>query len=385
MLRFLTAGESHGPKLSVIIDGMPAGLLLESDTLSRELKKRQAGYGRSDRMRLENDQAQITAGVRRKRTTGAPIAVEIVNTIFENHIEIWSDSPPAPVTVPRPGHADLAGWAKYEGADIRDVIERASARETAARIVAGAVAKALLAEFDIRTGHKVRGIGDVKDESPFDWNPESRCCQGDPPTDDPDIAGRWKAIIDQARQRGDSVGGRFECRVRGLPMGLGSFAQFDRRLDGRIAGAMMAVPGVKAVAIGDGFIADQFEGSAFRDPIAGAAKDDRLPKRVSNHAGGLEGGLTNGEDLVVFGVMKPISGVSVPADSVDLETRRPTPSRHERADTCVAHAAAVICENVIAWEIAKAMTERYGGDTLQAMKAAFTRDAQGLAAWWKHE
>ena len=367
----------------MIVDGLPAGLALNAQVLNRDLALRQLGFGRSERMQLEKDTAVITAGVRTGKTTGAPVAVEIENRVFDNHKEIWDDPPPPPVTIPRPGHADLAGWSKFEGADIRDVIERASARETAAKVAAGAIAKTLLAEFGIRTGHKVRNIGGLVDPAPFDWKTSEHCCHSEMNSDDPKVAQGWKKTIAEAVLKGDSIGGRFECRIGHLPVGLGSYAQWDRKLDGRIAQAVMAIPGIKAVSFGDGFDADRIAGSDFRDLIV--AKDGPTISRPTNHAGGLEGGLTNGEDLVVQAVMKPIPSVKVPGESVDLEQQASWPSRYERADNCVVHAAAVIAECAISLEIADALIDRFGGDTIAAMKAAFERDAQGLARWWKHE
>ena len=385
MLRFLTAGESHGPKLTVILDGLPAGLPLVSEDIDRELAMRQLGYGRSERMQLEKDRSVLTAGVRGKRTIGSPICIEIENRVFEKQKAIWSDPLPPPVRIPRPGHADLAGWAKFEGADIRNIIERASARETAARVAAGAVAKKLLGTFAIQSGHKVRSIGSLDDPSDFDWNEATQCCTKPLNTSDPAVGKRWKERIDRAIQDGDSLGGQLECRFKNLPMGLGSHAQWDRRLDGRIAAAVMAIPGIKAVALGDGFNAHMASGASFRDPIRPSSDSEKIVSRDANRAGGVEGGMTNGEEVVVVAVMKPIPTIKAPGPSVDLETGEPTTARYERADTCAVHAAAVIAENVVAWEIAVCMVERFGGDTLEAMQAAYQRDAQGRRRWWRSE
>jgi chorismate synthase len=389
MLRFLTAGESHGRALVVIVDGLPAGLTVDADALDRDLRRRQMGYGRGRRMAIESDAAAIVGGVRRGHTTGAPVALMIdnrdwVNWAFTMHPDA---QPPAdaggahrpPVTRPRPGHADLAGAIKYGHADMRDVLERASARETAARVAAGALARRLLAEVGIEIASHVIAIGAERADAaavPFeaiagraDASPV-RCI-------DEAAAARMTAAIDAARQAGDTLGGVFEVAARGVPAGLGSYAQWDRRLDGRLAQALMSIPAIKAVGIGLGAEAAGLPGSQVHDeilPLPGGqpGRPPRPAVRPTNRAGGLEGGVTNGQELRVSAAMKPIATLMAPLRSIDLATGAEAPAAVERSDVCAVAAAAVVGEAMVAVVLADAFLERFGGDTIDEVRRRYT-------------
>jgi len=387
MLRFLTAGESHGRALVVIIDGMPAGLVVDTDALTRDLRRRQRGYGRGRRMAIETDAALIIGGVRHGRTTGAPVALTIENRDWVNwEFTMHADAePPAgaagarrpPVTRPRPGHADLAGAIKYGHADIRDVLERASARETAARVAAGALARQLLAQLSIEVASHVVAIGPERTAggAPFD---EIAALPDDSPTRcvGPGAAARMVAAIDAAREAGDTLGGVFEVAARGVPAGLGSYAQWDRRLDGRLAQALMSIPAIKAVSIGIGAEAAGLRGSQVHDeilPRGGAAGADApLPaRRPTNHAGGLEGGVTNGQELRVSASMKPIATLMSPLRSIDLQTGLDAPAAIERSDVCAVPAASVVGEAMVAFVLADACLERFGGDSIDDVRSRY--------------
>jgi len=393
MLRFLTAGESHGRALVVIIDGMPAGLVVDTAALTRDLRRRQQGYGRGRRMAIETDAAIIVGGVRHGRTTGAPVALTIENRDWVNwEFTMHADAePPAdaagarrpPVTRPRPGHADLAGAIKYGHADIRDVLERASARETAARVAAGAIARQLLAQLTIEVASHVVAIGPERTPggSPFD---AIAALPDDSPTRcvDPGAAARMVAAIDAAREAGDTLGGVFEVAVRGVPAGLGSYTQWDRRLDGRLAQALMSIPAIKAVSIGNGAEAAGLRGSQVHDeilPPGGAADADQpLPaRRPTNHAGGLEGGVTNGQEIRVSASMKPIATLMSPLRSIDLRTGLDAPAAIERSDVCAVPAASVVGEAMVAFVLADACLERFGGDSID--------DVRGRYAEWQRQ
>ncbi len=375
-LRWLTAGESHGPALVAILEGIPAGLPLSPDDIDRELSRRQRGHGRGGRMAIERDRAEVIAGVRWGRTTGAPIAVRIANRDWENWRGIMDPfgTPPAgyrPVTVPRPGHADLAGHLKYGHQDLRDVIERSSARETAARVALGAIAKRLLREIGVGIASHVVSIHTARAEvdplalglPPEEINARAdrspvRCL-------DPEAEREMVARIDAARAAGDTVGGVFEVIAFGVPPGLGSYVHWDLRLDGRLAQALMSIPAIKGVEVGLGFQAASRLGSEVHDEIL--PDRERGHRRATNRAGGLEGGVTNGEPLVLRAAMKPIPTLTKPLRSVDLETGEETSAHRERSDVCAVPAASVVGEAMVALVLADALLERFGGDSLGAL------------------
>lgn len=371
MLRFLTAGESHGPALTVIIEGLPAGLPVDRAAIDADLRRRQGGYGRGGRMRIESDSVEILSGVRHARTLGSPVTLQVRNRDHENWKDVMSPDPQLPAARqrralkhPRPGHADLAGALKYLTDDLRDVLERASARETTSRVAAGALARALLAASGVEVRSHVVRIGHafVAAEPPVAWErlagvEESpvRCVEGD-------VAAAMISEIDKAKREGNSVGGVFELVVRGLPPGLGSFAQWDRRLDGRLAQALMSIQAVKAVSLGAGFEAGETPGASFHDEIL--YDDNRGLHRGSNRAGGLEGGVTNGEELRARAVVKPIPTLLVPLRSIDMRTKEPQAASVERSDTCVVPAAGVVGEAMACLVLADALLEKFGGDSL---------------------
>jgi len=385
MLRFLTAGESHGQALVATIDGVPAGLTLDFAQIDAQLRRRQGGYGRGRRMAIESDHAEILSGVRHGVTTGAPIALLVRNKDWVNWQQtMFADAqmPPdatgtrkPPVTRPRPGHADLAGAIKYDHDDVRDVLERASARETAARVAAGTIARQLLARFDIRVTSHVSVIGDVGlPPARVVTADEARTLLDDAPLRcvDPDIEQRMIAAIDAARDAGDTLGGAFEVIVTGVPVGLGSYTQWDRKLDGRLAQAMMCIHAIKAVGIGIGPEVAVRPGSRVHDEIL--PPDDEISDRLvrpTNNAGGLEGGVTNGEDVRVTGFMKPISTLMKPLRSVDLSTLSAAPAAIERSDVCAVPAAAVVGEAMVALVLADAFLEKFGGDSVDEIEAHY--------------
>jgi chorismate synthase len=382
MLRFLTAGESHGQALVATLDGMPAGLSLDVDAIDAQLRRRQGGYGRGRRMAIESDHVEILSGVRHGVTTGAPIALVVRNKDWVNWQQTMFTEPqvPAdasgsrkpPVTRPRPGHADLAGAIKYDHEDVRDVLERASARETAARVAAGSVARQLLGRFDMRLTSHVTAIGDValpvtrvvtaEQASSLSDDAALRCV-------DPDVERRMIEAIDAARAAGDTLGGAFEVIATGMPVGLGSYVQWDRKLDGRLGQAVMSIPAIKAVGIGIGPEVAIRPGSRVHDEILPpAAEDAGRFVRPTNNAGGLEGGVTNGEDVRVTGFMKPISTLMKPLRSVDLTTLSEAPAAIERSDVCAVPAAAVVAEAMIALVLADAFLEKFGGDSIEEIE-----------------
>lgn len=371
ILDYRTAGESHGPALITLVEGMPAGVTLDVDLINGELHRRQGGYGRSTRQAIEKDQAIIKSGVRRGLAIGSPIAIEIAN------IDQRLDEAPA-VNAPRPGHADFAGSVKWLTTDCRETLERASARETAARVAAGAVAKCLLKIFHIVTVGFVRQIGSVQCHTSEDLDLAMLIHQRD--ENDaycPDVRAAEPMIeqIRQAQKDGDTLGGVVEVRMAGVPPGLGSCVRWQDRLDGRLMQAVGSIQAVKAVEIGAGFrVADKF-GSEVHDQMD-FDPDQRESSnlgfiRRSNNAGGLEGGMSNGQTVVVRAAMKPISTVSKGLDTVDLQTRESTRSTYERSDICAVPAASVVAENVVAFEIARAFLTKFGGDTLQEVRNAY--------------
>ncbi|ACX51804.1 chorismate synthase [Ammonifex degensii KC4] len=378
MLRYLTAGESHGQALLTIIEGMPAGLWLTADYIDRQLERRQGGYGRGARQRIERDRVEILSGVRGGFTLGSPIALKIANRDWENWREVMNPGLEARldervITRPRPGHADLAGALKYAFYDLRNVLERASARETVARVAAGAVARRFLEELGITLAGQVVQIGEVK-ATPAEGTPEEIRSQADASPvycPDPQASAAMVEAIERAEKAGDTLGGIFEVRVYGVPPGLGSYVHWDRRLDGRLAQALMSIPGIKGVEIGLGFALASLPGSRAHDEIFYSPVQGYY--RVTNRAGGLEGGVTNGEPIVVRAVMKPIPTLRKPLRSVDMFTKEPVAAAYERADICAVPAACVIGEAVVAWEIAAACLEKFGGDTMAELKESFLR------------
>ena len=362
MLRFLTAGESHGRGLVVIVDGLPAGVQVLAGDLEAELARRRRGHGRGARMRIERDEITILAGVRYGMTTGAPVAVVVGNAEWERWQPVLSPEPrehAEPTTTPRPGHADLAGMMKYDTHDVRDVLERASARETAARTVVGYTAKSLLRAIDIEVLSHVVAIGD---ESAPDVVPEiddiDRLEASPVRVLDGAAEQRMIALIDAAHSDRDTLGGVFEVIAHGVPPGVGSYAQWDRRLDGLLAQAVMSIPGVKAVEVGDAFVQAQGRGSAAHDEIEPGYS------RTSNRAGGIEGGVSNGEPIRVRAAMKPLSTLMRPLRSVDVATGGPANALRERSDVCSVPPAAVVGEQMVAFILAQQTLDQFGGSTV---------------------
>src|SRR6516165_6092142 len=365
MLRYLTAGESHGPALTAIVEGFPSGVVLDTELIDFELKRRQGGYGRGKRQQLENDRIAVDSGVFHGETTGGPVTLRLINS--DAKLERLSE--PA---APRGGHIDLAGAINYQ-TGIRQVLERASARETALRVAVGAAARLLLKELGISVFGYVRELGGIA-APPLSSDPAVR--DASPvytlnPGVDPDIV----AAIDAAREAGDTLGGIVEAVVTGCPIGLGSHAQYDRKLDARLAAAVMSVQAIKAVEIGLGIEAARRPGSKVMDPIryeAGHPPDDRRFgfRRPTNNAGGIEGGTSNGEPIVVRASKKPISTLAARGPSINMTTKLPQPAAYERSDVCAVPAASVIVENVVAFEIAAAVVEKYVGTSLAAIVAA---------------
>jgi chorismate synthase len=372
-LRYLTAGESHGPGLSAIAEGFPAGLTLDLDRVNLDLRRRQKGYGRGGRQKIETDEAQFLSGIRGGVTLGSPIAFVIWNKDHEN----WKDlvSPTArggkKFTQVRPGHADLAGVLKYGLDDARDVLERASARSTAPLVALGSLARQLLGRFGIALSSRVVAIGEKEHQPIAPPTPEGLAAieTSDLHVDDETIAAEWRVIIDREKARGGSIGGSFEIHATGLPAGLGSYAHFDRRLDGRLAGALCSIPAIRAVEIGQGMRID-LPGDAFQDPSR--YSKEKGFSRDSNRAGGLEGGVTNGNVLQVRAFMKPIPTVMKGLPTVDIATRQETHAHYERSDVCAVPAAAVVGEAVVAWELAVALVDKFSGDSIDDMQKALT-------------
>ncbi len=372
MLRFLTAGESHGKSLSVIIEGVPAGLPISEDYIAVDLRRRQGGYGRGRRQKIEQDRAEIISGVRHGKTLGSPIALSIQNRDWANWTEQMSidpiDSEVQKVTRLRPGHADLAGIVKYDFDDVRNVLERASARETAARVAVGAVCKRLLEELGMEFRSHTVQIGSIEALVPpeIDWNAVEES-----PVRCADTAGAEKmvAAIDEARNAGDTLGGIVEGRVMHVPMGLGSHVHWDRKIDGLLAQALMSIHSVKGVEIGTGFASTRMTGSHVHDVILplGEWRPDQLWARATNNAGGTEGGITDGQDIVVRIALKPIATLPRALPSADLMTGEEIPAHYERSDICVVPAAGIIVEAMCAIVLAKAALEKFGGDSLGEM------------------
>jgi chorismate synthase len=383
MLRFSTAGESHGEALIALVQGLPAGLEVDQTFINRELWRRQQGYGRGGRMRIETDSAHILSGVRHGRTIGAPVAMQIANRDWKNWEEILPVGVGDPtkhkaVASPRPGHADLSGSLKYNFKDARYVLERASARESTARVAAGALAKTLLRFLGIEvTSHVIR-VGRAELEEPVTWEAIAALAGRDEVLlncASPESEEKMKAEVDLALRTGDSIGGVFEVVAHGVPPGLGTYANWDERLDGLLAWAVMSLQAVKAVELGRGVTAAQSLGSAVHDSIHYAAAGENGQagrhtrfEREQNNAGGIEGGISNGEDIVVRGYLKPISTLRRPLESVTYETREATKAAYERSDVCVVPAAGVAAEAMVAFVLAQLALEKFGGDSATELK-----------------
>ena len=380
MLRFYTAGESHGQALLTFLSGLPAGLRVDVAAINHELHRRQLGYGRGGRQKIEKDAAEIFAGVRHGQTIGAPIALRIENRDWANWEKILpveaSDAPETQskrLVAPRPGHADLAGSQKFNFHDARYVLERASARETAARVAAGAFARQLLEEFGTEIASHTIQVGHVKLERPAKWSEIRAVCQDlESPLRcvDAAVQEKMKAEVDAALKAGDTVGGVFEIVTHNVPVGLGSHAQWDEKLDGKLAQALMSVQAVKAVEIGSGVLAAGSYGSEVQDEIS-YDKGARRFRRSSNRAGGLEGGMTNGEDVVVRGFLKPISTLRKALGTADMVTKEPVQAAYERSDWCVVPAGGVAGEAMVALVLADAFLQKFGGDSLAEMRRNF--------------
>ena len=379
MFRFTTAGESHGKALVAIVEGLPAGLPIDIEQINHELWRRQQGYGRGARMKIEQDRVEILSGVRHGQTLGSPVALMIENKDWENWQQVMAteaaDVPTEKarrVKRPRPGHADLAGGLKYDARDLRNVLERASARETAARVACGAIAKQLLAEFDVEIRSHVIQLGGIPSEPLNLTFDQLASIPEDSPLNcaDKDAQQRMIDLIDQKKSEGDTLGGIFEVVVRGILPGLGSHTSWDQKLDGRLAQAIMSIHAVKAVAIGAGFEASSLPGSEVHDEIS---YDDRAKQfaRATNRAGGLEGGVTNGEEIRVRGHLKPISTLRRALRSIDIDTKQEEKAAFERSDITVVPAAGVIGEAMVALTLAAAMREKFGGDSLAETKRNF--------------
>ncbi|MGB2665131.1 MAG: chorismate synthase [Candidatus Acidiferrum sp.] len=380
MLRFYTAGESHGQALLAFVSGLPAGLPIDVEAINQELHRRQLGYGRGGRQKIEKDRAEIFAGVRHGQTIGAPIAVWIENRDWANWEKILSveasDAPEASskkVVAPRPGHADLAGSQKFNFHDARYVLERASARETAARVAAGGFARQLLSQFGMRIASHTIQVGHVRLERAVKWEEMATIC-GDLESPlrcvDAQVQERMKAEVDAALKAGDTVGGVFEIVAHGVPVGLGSHAQWDEKLDGRLAQALMSVQAVKAVELGSGILAAGSYGSEVQDEIS-YDRTERRFQRSSNRAGGLEGGITNGEDVVIRGYLKPISTLRKALGTADMVTKEPVRAAYERSDWCVVPAGGVAGEAMVALVLADAFLQKFGGDSLAETRRNF--------------
>ena len=385
MLRFFTAGESHGEALVALLSGLPAGVPVDQDFVNHELWRRQQGYGRGGRMRIEKDEAHILSGVRHGKTIGSPIAMTLANRDWKNWeqilpVESGDPSLHKAVASPRPGHADLAGALKYDFKDARYVLERASARESAARVACGALAKLLLRELGIHVASHVIRVGTAQLARDVSFDEVAAIAQRDDvllACADPESEAAMKAEVDKVLRTGDTVGGVFEVIVHGLPPGIGTHINWDERLDGLLAQALMSLQAVKAVELGRGVTAAESPGSEVHDAIAYATEDENSGeaftrfRREKNNAGGVEGGMSNGEDVVVRGYLKPISTLRRPLGSVSFETREATKASYERSDVCVVPAAGVAGEAMVALTIARLVLEKFGGDSLNELKRNF--------------
>ncbi len=375
-MRYLTSGESHGPQLTVIVEGVPANLEVKVEDINREMFKRQGGYGRGRRMQIEKDTVEIVSGVRNGYTLGSPITMVVTNDDFTHWRKIMGVAPISDeerenmkrtITKPRPGHADLVGGMKYNHRDLRNVLERSSARETAARVAVGALCKVLLEQLDIEIYSRVVEIGGIKDKDFYDSETfKANLDRNDVRVIDDGIAQAMRDKIDEAKNDGDSIGGVVQVVVENMPVGVGSYVHYDRKLDGRIAQGVVSINAFKGVSFGEGFKAAEKPGSEIQDEIL--YNTELGYYRGSNHLGGLEGGMSNGMPIIVNGVMKPIPTLYKPLNSVDINTKEDFKATIERSDSCAVPAASIVCEHVVAFEIAKALLEEFQSNHIEQLK-----------------
>ena len=383
-LRFMTAGESHGPCLTAILEGLPAGLKLDLDAINKDLARRQQGYGRGGRMKIEKDKVNVLSGVRFNETIGGPITLQVVNRDFQNwgeRMAAFGEPAGEKVTAARPGHADFTGIRKYDREDVRDILERSSARETTMRVAVGAVCKEFLKALGITVVSQVVNIGEVAiDPAKVDRAKLGEDVGSELNCYDAEAEAKMKAKIKEARKAGDTLGGIFEITVRGLPAGLGSHIQWDRRLDGKLAGALMSIQAIKGVEIGAGFDCAILPGSQIHDEMFLDAAGKVY--RKTNRAGGLEGGMTNGEELVVKAAMKPIPTLMQPLHSVDIESHEEVLACKERSDTCAVSAASVVGEAMTAFVMAQAICDKFGSDAMVDLQAALAAYKARIGKEW---
>ncbi|HDH5006152.1 TPA: chorismate synthase [Staphylococcus aureus] len=375
-MRYLTSGESHGPQLTVIVEGVPANLEIKVEDINKEMFKRQGGYGRGRRMQIEKDTVEIVSGVRNGYTLGSPITMVVTNDDFTHWRKIMGAAPISDeerenmkrtITNPRPGHADLVGGMKYNHRDLRNVLERSSARETAARVAVGALCKVLLEQLDIEIYSRVVEIGGIKDKDFYDSETfKANLDRNDVRVIDDGIAQAMRDKIDEAKNDGDSIGGVVQVVVENMPVGVGSYVHYDRKLDGRIAQGVVSINAFKGVSFGEGFKAAEKPGSEIQDEIL--YNTELGYYRGSNHLGGLEGGMSNGMPIIVNGVMKPIPTLYKPLNSVDINTKEDFKATIERSDSCAVPAASIVCEHVVAFEVAKALLEEFQSNHIEQLK-----------------
>lgn len=375
-MRYLTSGESHGPQLTVIVEGIPANLEIKVEDINKEMFKRQGGYGRGRRMQIEKDTVEIVSGVRNGYTLGSPITMVITNDDFTHWRKIMGAAPISEeerenmkrtITKPRPGHADLVGGMKYNHRDLRNVLERSSARETAARVAVGALCKVLLQQLDIDIYSRVVEIGGIKDKDFYDSETfKANLDRNDVRVIDDSIAQAMRDKIDEAKNEGDSIGGVVQVVVENMPVGVGSYVHYDRKLDGKIAQGVVSINAFKGVSFGEGFKAAEKPGSEIQDEILYNSEIGYY--RGSNHLGGLEGGMSNGMPIIVNGVMKPIPTLYKPLNSVDINTKEDFKATIERSDSCAVPAASIVCEHVVAFEIAKALLEEFQSNHIEQLQ-----------------
>ncbi|HGO1465068.1 TPA: chorismate synthase [Staphylococcus aureus] len=375
-MRYLTSGESHGPQLTVIVEGVPANIEIKVEDINKEMFKRQGGYGRGRRMQIEKDTVEIVSGVRNGYTLGSPITMVVTNDDFTHWRKIMGAAPISEeerenmkrtITKPRPGHADLVGGMKYNHRDLRNVLERSSARETAARVAVGALCKVLLQQIDIDIYSRVVEIGGIKDKDFYDSKTfKANLDRNDVRVIDDSIAQAMRDKIDEAKNDGDSIGGVVQVVVENMPVGVGSYVHYDRKLDGRIAQGVVSINAFKGVSFGEGFKAAEKPGSEIQDEILYNSEIGYY--RGSNHLGGLEGGMSNGMPIIVNGVMKPIPTLYKPLNSVDINTKEDFKATIERSDSCAVPAASIVCEHVVAFEIAKALLEEFQSNHIEQLQ-----------------